>query len=134
MTIQNVKLMKKLREQMKPVSEMTDQELNEWIEDNILFSGTTPNYGQTDLPLPTKFKFLDGHNTFKFDCNNLNHAYLMEEKIWELGEKTATIYLKQLAAGCQVNAFGLSLQGEFDYIHKSARRRCEAAYLTFKNS
>lgn len=63
-------------------------------------------------------------------CQNLNHTYLMEEKIREMG-KYSNFYQILMAV------VGAVSENEIDYSktgYASARQRCEACFLTFNKT
>jgi len=119
--------MKELRGQMKPVSEMTDQELNVWVKKTIFAPWVNlDNHKEARVTL-----FIQEPDF----CNNLNHAYLMEEKIKELGkEKDFSRRLEQLIfIGLYPSNKDPLKKFGFYLAHASARQRCEAAYLVLSN-
>lgn len=128
--------MKELRGQMKPVSEMTDQELNEWVAMKVMgwylqeeqlyhFENQFTGYASVDMleiiPLWDP-------------CNNLNHAYLMEEKILNGSQSSKFYYaLTKVILNEELDTDELYLSAAKDLIHATARQRCEAAYLVLSN-
>lgn len=120
---------------------LTNQELNEWIAQEIMGwikvdgkAEKMPDYKKWDsgfeISSMTKWGW-DSQDHFD-PCNNLNHTYLMEEKIrgvesnWIKFCKT----LFNLVNKPKIDDVIFPNQ-HFECYHASARQRCEAVYLTF---
>lgn len=106
---------------------LTDQELNEWVDTNI-FGVKSQNLDVSITADGKEDKIKLRICSYDF-CNDLNHTYLMEEKIREMEDNSWDIYRENLMDIC-----GDDIEDLPDAIHASARQRCEAAYLTFKEN
>lgn len=120
---------------MKPVSELTDQELNEWVWKRIMPELSCLKDGLSRERPVVFIKIRPGCSETQFfePCNNLNHAYLMEEKIWEM--QKYLFYIEQLSvtSGAAIHEDymePITYKGKWLLLHASARQRVEAAYLT----
>lgn len=118
---------------------LTDQELNEWVAEKVmgfhkektLFAAfwVSKDSGAT-------FRTSDGLEEWEKDfwnpCENLNLTCLMEEKIREMEREG--VYVKMLWSVLNINPFQvLDTADCFKFINATARQRCEACFLTFKD-
>src|SRR5260221_9781495 len=146
---------------MKPVKDMTDQELNEWVAFNIMRWNPVHKHGEfilNEIVMP-RIEMFD-------PCQDLNHTYLMEEKIIEMDycnyhyQPHKMIYHSHLSKykceRCIAELTDIEQEegydvrklrdwhplkdyvshfdsDEIELLHATARQRCEAAYLTFQN-
>lgn len=104
---------------------LTDQELNEWVNDNIL-------KWKQDI---TTAHWFDESGVICIDtpnpCYNLNHTYLMEEKISTDDQQWLRYGMTLYDHIPPVKICDLSIHGLLMVVHATARQRCEAAYLLF---
>lgn len=126
---------------MKKITEMTDQELNEWIAINvmrwqkdILFNNWVISCPGMDLYSLERVNFgydPESSGNFFNPSEDLNHTYLMEERIFQ---KRANFLfydnlIKLIKDACEIELGTNTLASLAS--HATARQRCEAAYLTF---
>lgn len=117
---------------VKPVNEMTDQELNEWVGEKLMgwkLKVIKASNGKIIRWHKPNNQVSWGYDEIIFfPTEDLNHTHLMEEKIREMASNQETSpwewYVMKLQRIC--NKMGYC--GE---IHASARQRCEAAFLAF---
>lgn len=131
---------------MKIASEMTDQELNEWIAEKVMgwikFKEGSKPFRWNSLPLGDYHKlrfYVDLPIDFHLDdpkwfnpTGNLNHAYLMEEMIYDLDMYDAycNFLLIKTKTTTTKDCFKNSIIPYY-VVHATARQKAEAAYIAF---
>lgn len=120
---------------MKPVSELSDQELNEWVAVKIMdLQFVEANNGNYLAWCDNKRNCI--FNYFS-PCQDLNHVHLMEEKIREKGSEYLIKYSQELYNVVNLYFPIFATPVDFEHfaltIHATARQKCEAAYLTFNS-